>query len=110
MLGAVLGVAANVGLDDVGAVEEGHDAVGADPDLVPGVGGDDGEGGDVELELFRLGELACTHNHALALGFRTRRGEGGKGSLEMAVPMQIPRERSLSRATEVARLARERRT
>lgn len=47
-----------MGLDDVAAVEEGHGAVLLDPDLVAGVLGDDGEGGDVQTELARLGELA----------------------------------------------------
>lgn len=59
VLGAVLGPAADVGLDDVAAVEEGHLAVGLDPDLVAGVLGEDGEGGDVQAELARLCELAC---------------------------------------------------
>lgn len=58
MLGAVVGPAADVGLDDVAAVQEGHFAVGLHPDLVPGVLGEDGQRGDVQAEFARLGELA----------------------------------------------------
>lgn len=57
--GAVVGPAADVGLDDVAAVQEGHLAVGLDPDLVPRVLGQDGQRRDVQPELARLGELAC---------------------------------------------------
>ncbi len=59
VLGGVLSEAADVGLDDIAAVKEGHLAVAADPDLVARVLGDDGQGGDVESELPRAGELAC---------------------------------------------------
>lgn len=58
MLGAVLGPAADVGLDDVAAVQEGHLAVGLDPDLVARVLGQDRQRRDVQPELARLGELA----------------------------------------------------
>lgn len=34
VLGAVLGETAYVSLDDIGAIQEGHDTVGANPDLV----------------------------------------------------------------------------
>lgn len=60
MLGAVLRPATNVRLYDVAAVEERHGSILLDPDLVAGVLGDDGEGCDVQAELARLGELACT--------------------------------------------------
>lgn len=59
VLGAVFRVSANVGLDDMSTVEEGHDSVGADPELVSRVLGEDGEGSDVDAEFARLGELAC---------------------------------------------------
>lgn len=59
VLGAVLGPAADVGLDDVAAVEEGHLAVALDPDLPASVLAEDGQGGDVQAELARLGKLAC---------------------------------------------------
>ena len=58
MLGAVIGPATNVGFHDVAAVEEGHLAVGLDPDLVAGVFGEDGEGCYVESEFSGFGELA----------------------------------------------------
>lgn len=58
VLGAVLGEAADVRLDNVSAVEEGHDAVGADPELVSRVLGEDGKGRDVDSEFASLGELA----------------------------------------------------
>lgn len=45
--------------EDVAAVQEGHFAVGLDPQLVARVGGEDGEGGDVEAEFEGFGELAC---------------------------------------------------
>lgn len=47
-------------LDNVSAVEEGHDSVGANPELVSCVLGEDGEGGDVDAEFARLGEFACS--------------------------------------------------
>ena len=59
MLGAVLGPAPDVRFEDVAAVEEGHLAVGLDPELVARVGGEDGEGGDVEPEFEGFGEFAC---------------------------------------------------
>ena len=59
VLRAVLGPTANVGLDDVAAVEERHGSVLLDPDLVARVLREDGEGGDVQAELARLGEFAC---------------------------------------------------
>lgn len=58
VLGAVLGEAADVRLDNVSAVEEGHDAVGADPELVSRVLGEDGKGRDVDSEFARLCEFA----------------------------------------------------
>ena len=45
-------------LDDVSAVEERHSSIFLDPDLIARVLGDDGQGGDVEAEFARLGELA----------------------------------------------------
>lgn len=58
VLGAVLGEAADVRLDNVAAVEEGHDAVGADPELVSRVLGEDRKGRDVDSEFARLCEFA----------------------------------------------------
>jgi hypothetical protein len=58
VLWAIFTPAADVRLEDVAAVQEGHLAVGLDPDLVAGVGRNDGQGGDVQAELARLGELA----------------------------------------------------
>jgi hypothetical protein len=55
---AVLGVAADVGLDDVGPVQERLLAVGLDPDLVARVLGQHRERRDGQPELARLGELA----------------------------------------------------
>lgn len=49
-----------MGLDDVSSVQEGHLAVGADPDLPSGVLGEDFKGGDVQAELAGLGKLAYT--------------------------------------------------
>lgn len=66
VLGAVFRVSANVGLDNVSTVEEGHDSVGADPELVSRVLGEDGEGSDVDSELARLGELAYSFHVTLA--------------------------------------------
>lgn len=62
VLGAVLGEAADVRLDDVSAVEEWHDAVGADPELVSRVLGEDRKGRDVDSEFARLGELAYSQS------------------------------------------------
>jgi hypothetical protein len=42
----------------VRAVEEGHDAVRSDVQLVTGVLSEDGEGGDVQADLAGLSELA----------------------------------------------------
>jgi hypothetical protein len=58
VLWAVFGPPPDVRFEDVAAVEEGHFAVGLDPELVPGVGGEDGEGGDVEAEFEGFGEFA----------------------------------------------------
>lgn len=58
VLRAVVGPPPHVRLDDVAAVQEGHLAVGLDPDLVPGVFGQDGQRGDVQPELARLCKLA----------------------------------------------------
>ena len=60
VLGAVLRVPADVGLEDVAAVQEGHDTVGTHPDLVAGVRSQDGQGGDVQSEFAGFCELACT--------------------------------------------------
>lgn len=57
--GAVVGPAADVRLDDVAAVQEGHLAVRLDPQLVPRVLGEDGQRRDVQTELSGFGELAC---------------------------------------------------
>ena len=66
VLGAVLRVSANVGLDNVSAVEKGHDSIGADPELMSCVLGKDGEGRDVDAEFARFGELACRADVTLA--------------------------------------------
>lgn len=60
MLRAVIAPPTHVGFDNVAAVQKGHLAVGFDPDLVAGVFGEDGEGGDVEAEFACFGELAET--------------------------------------------------
>ena len=91
MLRAVLGPTADVGLDDVAAVEEGHLAVGLNPDLVARVLREDGEGRDVEAELARLGELACFSIQELVLamgsadweGARRLWSRGGEGPVEL---------------------------
>lgn len=86
MLGAVLGPAAHVGLDDVAAVQEGHLAVGLDPDLVARVLGQDRQRGDVQPELARLGELAEADAEgdellAFCFFFSPARGVGGQPRL-----------------------------
>lgn len=48
----------DVCLDDIPTVEEGHFPVLLHPDFVPGVFGDDGEGGDVQTEFVGFGEAA----------------------------------------------------
>ena len=58
VLGAVLGPAPDVGLEHVAAVQEGHLAVGLDPELVARVRGEDRQRGDVETEFEGFGELA----------------------------------------------------
>lgn len=101
VLGAVLGVAADVRLQDVAAVQERHDTVGTDPDLVAGVFCDDGEGGDVEAELARLCEFAWTQELEMT---------DNNVRVQFDVPKHVPTDSSLSRATEVARLATDNRT
>jgi hypothetical protein len=58
VLWAVFGPTTDVRFEDVPAVEEGHFAVGLDPELVAGVRGEDGEGGDVEAEFEGFGEFS----------------------------------------------------
>lgn len=58
VLRAVLGPTSNVCLDDVATVEEGHLAVGFDPDLVAGMLRQDWKSGDVEAEFESFGEFA----------------------------------------------------
>lgn len=58
VLGTVVGPSANVGFDNVTAVQEGHLAVGSDPDLPSGVLGEDFESGDVKAEFTGLGEFS----------------------------------------------------
>lgn len=83
VLGAVFRVSANVCLDNVSTVEEGHDSVGADPELVSCVLGEDGEGSNVNAELARLGELACKVEvtlvaaHAQSLGRKAEHTQAG---------------------------------
>ena len=60
VLRAVLAPAANVCLHNVSAVQEGHLAVRLDPDLVPSVGRNNVQRGDVHPELSGLGELSET--------------------------------------------------
>lgn len=57
-LGRILRDAAQAGLEHVVAVEEAHLGRGLDPDLVARVAGDVVEGGDVEVEVLVVGELA----------------------------------------------------
>jgi hypothetical protein len=45
-------------LHNMTSIQEWHLSIGFDPDLVAGVFGKDGEGGDVESEFASLGELA----------------------------------------------------
>ena len=116
VLGAVVGPPADVGLDDVAAVEEGHLAVALDPYLPAGVLAEDGEGGDVQAKLARLGKLAWD-----GVSMRPSRivssfcpsffciKEIGLWCREN-VPRQIPSDNRLSRAIDVARLAVERST
>ena len=59
MLRAVLTPAANVRLDDVSSVQEGHFAVRLDPDLVPGVRRNNVQRRDVHSEFSSLGELSA---------------------------------------------------
>lgn len=77
VLGAVLGPAADVGLDDVAAVEKGHDAVGPQPNLVPRNGRQDGQGRDVQVELARLCEAACAGGGSVGVSCAVERGGGG---------------------------------
>jgi hypothetical protein len=79
VLWAVLAPAADVGLEDVSSVQKGHLAVGLDPDLVAGVGGNDGQGRDVQAELARLGELAQTDAQREQVVAGYRGGEVGEG-------------------------------
>ena len=58
MFRAVVRPATDVRLDHVASVQKGHLPIGAHPYLPARVLGEDGQGGDVELELARLGELA----------------------------------------------------
>lgn len=60
MLGAIIAPPTHVGFDDISTVQKGHFAVGLDPNLVAGVFGEDGEGGDVQAEFACLGEFAET--------------------------------------------------
>lgn len=58
MLGAIIAPATHVGFHNVTTIQKGHLAVGFDPDLVAGVFGEDGEGGDVEAEFASFGEFS----------------------------------------------------
>ena len=58
VLGTVFAPAPDMRFHDVAAVEEGHLAVGFDPDFVAGVLGEDGQGGDVQAEFEGFGKLA----------------------------------------------------
>ena len=103
VLGAVLGPAADVRLDDccaslsavppfsfhlegerltVRPVQERLGAVLLDPDLVAGAGGDDGQGGDVQAELARLGHLADAGAQAQQGVAADAGGEVGDGELD----------------------------
>lgn len=66
MFWAVLAPAAYVRFDDVAAVEEGHFAVGFDPDFVARVWGDNVEGGYVQAKFGGFGKLAW----AIGVSFR----------------------------------------
>ena len=58
VLGAVLAPATDMGLNNVTTVQEGHLAVGLDPDLVPSVRRNHVQRGDVHPELSSLCELS----------------------------------------------------
>ena len=83
MLGAVLGPAANVRLDDVGPVQERLRAVVLDPDLVARALGDDGQRRDVQAELARLGHLAEAGAQAEERVAADAGGEVGEGELDV---------------------------
>lgn len=97
VLRAVLGPAAHVRLDDVAAVQEGHLAVGFHPDLVARVLGQDGQRGDVQAELARLGELAeadAEGDELVAFYFGGRRGCVSLQGPFLLSPLQHARPRS----------------
>lgn len=75
VLGAVLTPAADMSLQDIAAVQEGHFAVGLDPDLVAGVRRDGIEGGNVQAELAGLGELANAGTEREQIGAGDAGGE-----------------------------------
>lgn len=60
MFGTILRPAAHMRLDHIATVQERHLAIRLDPHLIPGVLRQDGQRGDVQAELERLGELAKT--------------------------------------------------
>lgn len=59
VLDGVVGELGDVGLGNVRAVEEWHNTVGTNPDLVASVFGDDGEGGYVQTKFASFGEFSC---------------------------------------------------
>lgn len=64
-------------------VQERLRAVLLDPDLVPGAGRDDGQRGDVQAELARLGHLADAGAEAEEGIAADARGEVGDGELDV---------------------------
>lgn len=78
MLRAILAPPSHMRLEHISAVQERHLAILLDPDLVPGVRGDYGQGGDVKSEFARLGELSEADAEREEVVARNRRGEVGK--------------------------------
>lgn len=67
MLGDIVAHLADMGLENVVSIEEGHLSVGLDPDLVSSMCGKQGKGSDMKSELAGLGELAQTGAHRVQL-------------------------------------------
>lgn len=74
VLGDVVTHSADVGLENMVSVKEGHLTVGLDPDLVSSMCGKQGKRGDVKSELSSLGELAETGAERVELSSRHTSG------------------------------------
>lgn len=83
MLGTILAPAADMGLDHVAAVEEGHLPVGLDPHLVAGVRRHHVQRRHVQPELARLGELAETGAEREQIGSGDGGGEVGEAKRQV---------------------------